>query len=82
MKYTQHFKKMKIEKGIPHLNHDQHSRYFNIVAIEYHIDQLEKMEINSLSVFNSIHRHKETLERITKGLEPELLLLELVELSN
>ena len=81
MKYTQHFKRMKVEKGVPALNHDQHSRYFNIVAIEYHIDQMQKLGLNSPSIFKSIQKQNSALERITKGLEPELLLLELVELS-
>lgn len=47
MKYTQHFKKMKAARGVPKLSFDRHSRYFNIVAIEFHIDQLKKM----MSVF-------------------------------
>lgn len=72
---------MKLEKGIPMLNHDQHSRYFNIVAIEYHIDQMEKMNLNSPSIFKSIQKQMNSLKRITKGLEPVDLFNELIGLS-
>ena len=82
MQYTQHFKKMKLSKGVPHLNHDQHSRYFNIVAIEFHIDQLKKMNMSSPSIFSHITKFENKLSNITKGLAPEELFLELIELSS
>jgi hypothetical protein len=82
MQYTQHFKKIKLSKGVPHLNHDQHSRYFNIVAIEFHIDQLKKMNMNSPSIFSHITKFEDKLEHITKELTPEELFLELIEFSS
>ncbi len=72
---------MKVAKGVPILSFDQHSRYFNIVAIEFHIDQLEKLNLHSATIFKHIESYKNKLAHITKGLEPEELLQELVELS-
>jgi len=63
------------------LNHDQHSRYFNIVAIEYHVDQMQKLGLNSPSFFKCIQKQNSAIKRITKDLDPEFLFLELVELS-
>ncbi|WP_139959588.1 hypothetical protein [Flavicella sediminum] len=71
---------MKLSKGVPHLNHDRHSRYFNIVAIEFHIDQLKKIRFSSGTVFKHINKFEDKLEHITKGLSPEELFLEMVEL--
>ena len=81
MKYTQHFREMKLSKGVPHLNPDQHSEYFIIVAIEFHIDQLKKMNISSSSIFSQITKFENKLKDITKGLEPEELFLEMVKFS-
>ena len=81
MEYTQYFKKMKTEKGVPHLSFDQHSRYFNIVAIEFHVDQLQRMNLNSPTIFKHINIYESKLKHITKELSPEELFLELVELS-
>lgn len=81
MKYSQHFKRMKVEKGIPALNHNQHSRCFIIVAIEYHIDQMQKLGLNSPSFFKCIQKQNSAIKLITKDLDPEFLFLELVELS-
>lgn len=81
MKYTQYFKKMKTEKGVPFLNFDQHSRYFNIVALEYHIDQMNKLGFRSSVIFTHLEKQKNSIMRITKELEPEELLMELIELS-
>ena len=81
MKYTQYFKKMKIEKGVPFLSFDQHSRYFNIIALEYHIDQMSKLGLHSPDIFRSVNKQKSAVERITKRLEPEELFNELLELS-
>ncbi|WP_152287547.1 hypothetical protein [Flavicella marina] len=72
---------MKLSKGVPHLNHDQHSRYFNIVAIEFHIDQLKKMNMSSPSIFSHITKFENKLKHITKEATPEELFLELIELS-
>ncbi|WP_208021499.1 hypothetical protein [Flavicella sediminum] len=72
---------MKIEKGVPHLNSDQHSRYFNIVAIEFHLQQLNQLKISCVAVVKHIDRLEAKLAHITKDLEPADLFLELIELS-
>ena len=73
---------MKLSKGVPLLNHDQHSRYFNIVAIEFHIDQLKKMNMSSPSIFSHITKFENKLKNITKGATPEELFQELIQLSD
>lgn len=72
---------MKAEKGVPTLSFDQHSRYFNIVAIEFHIEQLQKMNLNSPTIFKHVTKFESKLKHITKELTPEELFLELIKLS-
>ena len=81
MKYTNHFSHIIRANGAPHLDRHQLQRMMNIVFIESGIDTLEKLNLNSRPVFMKINSYKSKLIRLTKELDPDNLILEMVRLS-
>lgn len=82
MKYTSHFSQVIRAEGAPHLNQHQLQRFMNIVFLESSIKTLEELEMNSQRIFRKIHQRKDKLSRLTKSLQPNELLREMVKLSN
>ncbi|RMA56651.1 hypothetical protein [Ulvibacter antarcticus] len=81
MKYTNYFKSTIKLNGVPKLNPDQFARLMNICCLETDVHTLEELNMNSQSIFLTIGRKKDKIEKLTKGRTPELLLLEMLKLS-
>ena len=79
--YRGYFSQVLKSKGVPHLSANQLRRLLSIGSLEYHIDELVKMNMHSRSIYNKLEKEKSKLNRLTKGLQPEELLKEMVELS-
>ncbi|MFY7710113.1 hypothetical protein ACOSQB_05770 [Tenacibaculum sp. MEBiC07804] len=78
--YSQYFSSIVKSQGVPHLSTDQFIRYQNIIALEYFIQKIRSMGI-SHSLFRVLNNSEKNLKRLTKGLSPEDLLQEMIELS-
>ncbi|CAL2056021.1 hypothetical protein [Tenacibaculum sp. 190524A05c] len=78
--YREYFSKVVKAQGAPNLNADQFIRYQNIIAIDYFIGTIKAIGV-SHSLFQHVSKAERTLKRLTKELEPEELLKEMIELS-
>lgn len=81
MEFTNYFSMAIKINGAPHLSSDQLSRMMNIVAMEIKIKTLKDLDIQSRTVFSQTEGAKNNLQRLTKGLMPENLLKEMIDLS-
>lgn len=78
--YAKYFSTLVKTSGVPNLNVDQFVRYQNIVALDYYITQIEKQGLTR-SFFRDVEGKKSILKRLTKGLAPNDLLIEMIALS-
>lgn len=78
--YSKYFSVTVKTQGVPNINADQFIRYQNIIALEYFITQIKKIGV-SHSLFKQINAAEQKLQKLTKNLEPEKLLMEMIEIS-
>ena len=82
LKYSKYFGMIIRANGAPHLNRHQLQRMMNIVVAESRIDAIHSLKITSTTVFQKINSNRSKIEKLTKGLSPENLFREMIELSS
>lgn len=81
MKYIKYFSLFLKAKGTPHLNSDQLRRLLNIVALETTIKNVEDLQITGRTAYKMAENSKSSLKHLTKELPPEVLMEEMMRLS-
>jgi len=81
MKYTKQFSLVIRTQGAPHLTKDQLQRIMNIIVAETRINTLEGLNMNSHHIFSRINHCQNTIKRLSKDLEPQQLIEEMLKLS-
>ena len=82
MEYRAYFAMIFKTQGAPHLNGDQLRRLLNIGCIEYFIASMKEFGFEERVLYHKRESEQNKLDKLTKKLNPEELLIEMIELSN
>jgi hypothetical protein len=87
MRYSEHFAVVAKHSGMPRLNYKQLSRMMNIISLEGQIRAMENMRAkcvsdHQLEAGRMIQLKQHQLSQLTDNKKPDLLLRELILLSD
>lgn len=86
MKYAEYFGQMIKQSGVPRLSYQQFSRMMNIVFLEGEIRGMQIMreqhDYLTDQTRHLIYQQEMKLSDLTRNLKPDVLLKELIKLSN